>query len=181
MRKTSMKKSSWTAALAALVAVTALGFSGCKRAESGGSRYYEAVSAAPAAPAWSLQDLDGKPVSSADFKGRIVVIDFWATWCPPCVAEIPGYIEFQKKMESQGVTIVGLSLDEIPAADVKKFVTSRGINYPVAIASQELFQAYGKAEGIPATYVLDREGRIRFQKVGAAPIEDLEAIMKTLL
>jgi peroxiredoxin len=176
-----MKKPSWTAAIAALIALSVFGFSGCKRAESGGSRYYEAVTAAPAAPTWSLKDLDGKSISSADFTGKIVVIDFWATWCPPCVAEIPGYIEFQKKMESQGVTIVGLSLDEIPASEVKKFVTTRGINYPVAIAGQDLFAAFGKAEGIPATYVLDREGRIRFQKVGGAPIEELEAVVKKLL
>ena len=181
MRMTSMKKTSWAFAFTAALAIAGLAVSGCKRGEAASSRYYKAVEAAPAAPQWKLTDLDGKPVSSADFKGKIVVVDFWATWCPPCVAEIPGYVEFQKKMEAQGVTIVGLSLDEIAPADVKKFVIARGINYPIAIAGQDLFEAFGKAEGIPATYVLDREGKIRFQKVGGAPIEDLEAVVKTLL
>ena len=180
MRMTSMNKKLSVSLLAA-VAVIGLAFSGCKRSEAASSRYYNAVAEAPVAPQWKLTDLEGKPLSSADFKGKVMVVDFWATWCPPCVAEIPGYVEFQKKMADQGVTIVGLSLDEIAPADVKKFVVARGINYPVAIADQDLLGAFGKAEGIPATFVVDREGKIRFQKVGGAPIEDLEQVVKTLL
>ena len=179
---TRMKKNLWTAFFTAGLMIAGLAFSSCKRAESaGGASAFKAVEAKPVAPSWQLTDLNGKPVSSADFKGKVVVVDFWATWCPPCIAEIPGYIELQKKLEPQGFTLVGLSLDEIEPAEVKKFVEAKGINYPVAIADQELLASFASVEGIPATFVLDREGKIRFQKVGSAPIEQLENVVKDLL
>lgn len=163
------------------LAAASLAISGCKRADASTSTAYKTVAAAPTAPSWKLTDLDGKPLSSADFKGKVVVVDFWATWCPPCVHEIPGYIEFQKKHGGDKVTIVGLSLDEIPAADVKKFATAKGINYPVAIAGQDILEQFGKVEGIPATFIIDRDGKLRFMKVGSAPIEDLEKTIAGLL
>ncbi len=142
---------------------------------------YQAVAAAPLAPTWTLTDLDGKSVSSADFKGKVVVVDFWATWCGPCVHELPGYIELQKKLGPQGFTLVGLSLDEISPAQVKKFAAQKGINYPIVMAGAEQVAAFGNFEGIPATFVIDREGKLRFEKHGAAPIEDLEKTVKNLL
>jgi len=177
---TSMTKQLLRPLLLSALAAAALAFAGCKRAEASNSTAYKTVAASPAAPSWQLTDLNGKPVSSADFKGKVVVIDFWATWCPPCVHEIPGYIEFQKKHGGDKVTIVGLSLDEIPAADVKKFADKKGINYPVAIAPQELLAQFASVEGIPATFIVDRDGKLRFMKVGSAPIEDLEKTIADL-
>src|ERR1700679_3434687 len=80
------------------------------------------------APAWSLKDPDGKAVSSDQFKGKVVVLDFWATWCPPCRAEIPGYVELQKKYAADGLVIVGVSMDQDGALVVKKFMASQGVN-----------------------------------------------------
>jgi thiol-disulfide isomerase/thioredoxin len=163
------------------LAAAALLFTGCNRTEAGSSSAYKALPAANPAPTWSLTTLDGKPISPADFKGKVLVVDFWATWCPPCVHEIPGYIEFQKKHRGEKVVVIGLSLDEISAADVKKFADAKGINYPVAIAPQELLTQFASVEGIPATFVVDRDGKLRFMKVGSAPIEDLEKVVADLL
>jgi thiol-disulfide isomerase/thioredoxin len=149
---------------------------GCSAAEN-----FQPVADAPAAPTWKLTDLDGRPLAAAAFKGKVLVVDFWATWCGPCLSEIPGYIELQKKLGAEGFTIVGLSLDEIPASELKKFVEKRGINYPVALAGAEQVAAFGDFKCIPATFVIDREGKLRFQKIGAAPIEELEKIAKSLL
>ncbi|MGC4072537.1 MAG: TlpA disulfide reductase family protein [Nibricoccus sp.] len=167
-----------------LIAVAVvLAFSSCKRAVGPGSpsSAYKVLPGANPAPSWSLADLNDKPLSSADFKGKVLVIDFWATWCPPCVHEIPGYIEFQKKHGGDKIALVGLSLDEIPVADVKAFAVKKGINYPVAIASQELLAQFASVEGIPATFIVDRDGKLRFMKVGAASVEDLEKTVAGLL
>ena len=74
------------------------------------------------APAWELNDTDGKPVKSSDFAGKVVILDFWATWCPPCKAEMPGFVELQKKYGDKGLVIVGVSLDEQGPAVVKPFM-----------------------------------------------------------
>jgi len=80
------------------------------------------------APAWKLKDLDGKDVTSEQFKGKVVVLDFWATWCPPCRGEIPGYVELQKKYGKDGLLIVGISMDDKGPEPVKEFVQEQGIN-----------------------------------------------------
>ena len=178
-----MKKFAQRTLFAAALATTGfLGLAACKPASAGSSATaYKALPAANPAPEWKLTDLNGKPLNSSDFKGKILVIDFWATWCPPCVHEIPGYIEFQKKHAGDKVVLVGLSLDEGPADAVKKFANAKGINYPVAIAPQELLLQFASVEGIPATFIVDRDGKLRFMKVGAAPIEDLEKTVASLL
>ncbi len=119
------------------------------------------------APAWTLKDLDGNEVTSAQFRGKVMVVDFWATWCPPCRAEIPGYIELQKKYGKDGLVIVGVSLDQKGAEHVKKFVQTQGINYPVVLGDEEVVKAFGGVEAIPTTFLIDRAGEIRDRKVGA--------------
>jgi thiol-disulfide isomerase/thioredoxin len=119
------------------------------------------------APKWTLRNLAGQPVSSDSLKGKVVVVDFWATWCPPCRAEIPGYIEMQKKYEKDGLVIVGISIDEAGPEVVKTFAEKFGINYPIVMADDAIAQAFGGIEAVPTTFLIDRSGQIRDRKLGA--------------
>src|SRR5690242_2478146 len=110
------------------------------------------------APRWELQNVDGHTVRSADFKGKVVILDFWATWCPPCRAEIPGLIELQKQYGKQGLAVIGVSVDQDGASAVKAFAQKFGMNYPVLLADPKVVQAYGGIEAIPTTFVIDRAG-----------------------
>lgn len=126
------------------------------------------------APGWKLQDLAGKPVSSEDFKGKVVVVDFWATWCPPCREEIPGYIALQEKYGPQGLVIVGVSLDQAGPEVVKAFAAKAGINYPLVMGDDKIVTDFGGVEGIPTTFLIDRRGQVRDRKVGMEPKETYE-------
>ncbi len=136
----------------------------------------EPVPATPA-PVWTLQDLDGKEVSSAQFKGKVVVVDFWATWCGPCRHEIPGYIALQKKYAKDGLVIVGIAVSD-KVASVRAFVAKQGVNYKVVMGNDTVVEAFGGVEGIPTTFIIDREGKIRERKVGS---EDTAEYEKTLV
>mgnify|MGYP000915414110 CR=1 FL=1 len=133
------------------------------------------------APTWKLEDLAGKPVSSEDFKGKVVVVDFWATWCPPCREEIPGYIELQQKYGPKGLVIVGVSLDQAGPDVVKAFATKTGINYPLVMGDDKVVSDFGGVEGIPTTFLIDRQGQIRDRKVGMEPKEVYEKKIVALL
>ena len=115
---------------------------------------------ATAAPAWKLKDLDGKVVSSETFKGKVVVLDFWATWCPPCRAEIPGYVDLQKKYGKDGLVVIGVSLDDGPAV-VKTFVAKFGVNYQIVMGNEKTAEIFGGVEAIPTTFIIDRKGEVR--------------------
>ncbi len=126
------------------------------------------------APAWKLKDVDGKEVTSEQFKGKVVVVDFWATWCGPCRAEIPGYVELQKKYGPEGLVIVGVSLDQAGPAVVKPFAAKMAINYPIAMGDEEIQKAFGGIEALPTTFLIDRDGQIRDRKIGAEETEVYE-------
>jgi len=118
--------------------------------------------------------LDGKDVSSAQFKGKVVVLDFWATWCVPCREEIPGYVELQKKYGKDGLVIIGVAFDE-KVAPVKKFVEKFKVDYPIVMGTEEFQKAFDAVDPIlPTTFLIDRSGQIRDRKTGAEPKEDYE-------
>ena len=136
---------------------------------------------APAA-AWKLPDVNGKTVSSADFKGKVVVLDFWATWCPPCRAEIPGFIDLQNQYGKDGVAIIGASVDgKDEIAAIKKFVDKFGVNYPVVLADDDTVRAFGGVDALPTTFIIDREGRIVSRHLGFTEKAELEREIKMLL
>jgi thiol-disulfide isomerase/thioredoxin len=129
------------------------------------------------APAWKLKDVNGRAISSEQFKGKVIVVDFWATWCGPCRTEIPGYIELQKKYRKAGLVIIGVACDQDKNASeiVKNFIRKNGVNYQIVMADDDVQAAFGGMDAIPTTFIIDRAGNIRDRKVGAEPIADYEA------
>jgi len=118
------------------------------------------------APAWELNDLNGKSVKLADFKGKVVILDFWATWCPPCRAEIPHFIELQNQYGAKGLQIVGISVDRTGVGSVAEFAKDQNINYPILMADQNVGHLYGDLPYIPTTFVIDPQGNIVHKHVG---------------
>ena len=111
------------------------------------------------APAFKLSTLDGKPLSLADYKNKVILLNFWATWCGPCRAEIPDLVELQDKYKDQ-LQIIGLVVDDEDEDAVKKFAQRYGINYPIAMATDEVRSEYGGIPALPTSFVLDGEGRL---------------------
>ena len=151
----------------------ALCFPGCRHACGHGE-------AAPA-PSWSLKDVDGKVVTWSQFKGKVVVIDFWATWCPPCRTEIPGYIALQKKYAADGLVIIGISVDTDGPAVVKKYMKEIGINYQIVMADDQIQDAFAPIQGYPTTFIVDRDGMIRNKKLGREPTAEFEKELLAIL
>jgi thiol-disulfide isomerase/thioredoxin len=134
----------------------------------------------PQAPTFSLTDITGKPLKLADYQGKVVMLDFWATWCEPCRIEIPGFIELQKRYAAQGFTMIGISMDDGPEPVVEYYKDFQ-MNYPVAVGNDRLGELYGGMEGLPTTFLIGRDGRIYAKHVGATDPSVFETEVKELL
>jgi len=133
------------------------------------------------APSFTLQDLKGNQVSLSDFKGKVVILDFWATWCPPCVREIPHFIELYEQYKDQGFAMVGISLDHQGVSVVKSFVQKYRVNYPILMTDGRVDRAYGGITYIPTTFVIDAAGNIRQKYVSYQDKAVFEADIKAFL
>ncbi len=133
------------------------------------------------APDFTLEKLGGGKVSLSDYRGKILIIDFWATWCPPCRMEMPEFVELYRDYADKGVEIIGISIDQNPQAVLPAFVEKYKINFPILLTDRKVDRAYGGISGIPTTFVVDREGKVYKQYVGMRPREVFEEAIKALL
>ena len=145
-----------------------------------GQPHLEAISARKPAPDFSLQALNGTPVSLSEYKGKVVLLNFWATWCDPCRREIPRFVDLQKKYAGRGLQIVGISLDD-DAKAVPPFYQEFKMNYPVAIGDEKLAESFGNVLGLPVNFLIDRDGRIAVRHLGEAKFPELENEIRALL
>ena len=135
----------------------------------------------PAAPDFTLKDLDGKVVRLSDYRGKVVLVDFWATWCGPCRRAIPHLKDVHARYAKKGFVILGLSVDHEGPQVVRDFVRKNAIPWTTALADEKAINAFGEIRFVPTAFLIDREGRIVERWQGLVAAERLEAAIKPLL
>jgi len=134
-----------------------------------------------AAPDFTLPTTDGKQLKLSDYKGKVVILDFWATWCPPCRKGIPDLVDLKKRFSSKGVEIIGISVDQETKDEVVPFIKEYGINYPIVYGNMNVYQKYGGIRAIPTSFIIDKEGKIVASYEGLISKSVYESHIKKLL
>src|SRR5690242_3085639 len=132
------------------------------------------------APDFTLTDATGQTITLSAHKGKVVLLDFWATWCGGCKVEIPWYVEFDKKYRDRGLAVIGVSMDDEGMKVVKPFLAQKNIEYTVVIGNEALAKKYN-LDSMPLTLLIDRNGRIAVSHAGVVNKDDFESYIKTLL
>jgi cytochrome c biogenesis protein CcmG/thiol:disulfide interchange protein DsbE len=133
------------------------------------------------APDFQLTDASGKSIRLSAYQGKVVLLNFWATWCPPCRTEVPWFVEFQKTYGDRGFAVLGISLDEDGWRSVRPFLEAMRINYPVMVGSDDVVRSFGSVETLPTTLLIDRRGRIASAHVGLVTKATVESEIRGLL
>ena len=133
------------------------------------------------APDFSLKDSSGKTVKLSEYRGKVVLLNFWATWCGPCKIEIPWFIDFQQQYKDRDLVVLGISMDEDGWTSVKPYVEQKKINYRVAIGTEELSTLYGGVDALPTTFMIDRAGRIASTHLGLVSKSEYQTEIQDLL
>lgn len=118
------------------------------------------------APDFSLRDADGKTVTLSEYRGKVVLLNFWATWCGPCRIEIPWFTEFERKHKDQGFAVLGVSMDDGGWDEVKPYLRNAKVNYRILMGDHQVAMLYGGVEALPTSFMIDREGKIASVHVG---------------
>jgi peroxiredoxin len=139
------------------------------------------VNARKLAPDFTLNDFSGTPVRLSSYKGRVVLLNFWATWCGGCKVEIPWFIDFERAYASSGLTVLGVSFDDDGWKLVRPFVAAKHINYPVMIADSHIAGLYGGVGALPVTFIIDKSGRIASTHLGVVAKIDYQTEIEKLL
>ncbi len=168
---------------AATAAILAFTLAGCA---SQAQKEFTVTNQKPAekrnpAPDFALKDADGKTVKLSDYKGKVVLLNFWATWCGPCKIEIPWFIDFQKTYKDQGFTVIGVSVDDEGWEIVKPYLADKQVNYPVVVSDETVNTMYGGIEALPTTFVIDKDGKIANTHVGLVSKKEYQSDIEQLL
>ena len=147
--------------------------------DSSGRTGVQGIPDPPKAPDFALKRLNGETFRLSEHRGTVVVINFWATWCPPCRKEVPDFVDLQKSMKDY-VLFVGVSLDKGGAEKVRAFTEKFGVNYPVVIDDGTAAKKYGPIPVIPTSFIVDLKGRVRLRSVGLLTKEKLRPVLRTL-
>ncbi len=175
-----MKRSPLTLVIVAC-AVALMLYVGFHAARRNGPSLAPRLALASPAPDFTLQSLDGRTMRLSDFRGKAVLLNFWATWCGPCKIEMPWFVELQNQYAAQGFQIVGVAMDDASKEDISKFAKDMGVNYPILIGKESVGDEYGGVPALPESFLIGRDGKI-VDKIlglrGKAEIED--AIKKAI-
>lgn len=132
------------------------------------------------APAFVLQDLRGQPLSLVRLRGKVVLLNFWASWCGPCLTEMPEFMQWQRQFAAQGLQVVGISMDDDSAA-ARKMADKLKVDYPIAMGDVRLGQRYGGVLGLPLSFLVDRKGEVRAVYQGISNLPAIEKQVRALL
>jgi len=133
------------------------------------------------APTLILKTLQGRKLTLSAYRGKVVLLNFWATWCPPCRAEMPDLIKMQREYRSKGLQVIGVTYPPEEIGEVRRFIQKLGVNYPIALGAKETKTLFAQSETLPLTIVIDREGNIRERIEGILLPEEFEQKIKPLL
>lgn len=179
----SVSRSAALAALGACLAVTSCSRSPRATVQEQASAQAEASLISKPAPDFELTDSSGANVKLSERKGKVVLLNFWATWCGPCKVEIPWFISFQRQYKDQNFEVVGVAFDDDGWDMVKPYIADHQINYRVVLGNDNLDKAYGGIESLPTTFIIGRDGNVASKHVGlvskATYQEEIVRLLKT--
>jgi peroxiredoxin len=134
-----------------------------------------------AAPDFELKDLAGKKIRLSDYRGKVVLLNFWATWCPPCKEEMPWFVDLQQRYGAQGLQVIGVAMDDSGEKAIASFAHELGVNYPVLLGKESVAHAYGDVQFLPDTFYIGRDGKILSQVQGLVNRKEIEDRVKNAL
>jgi cytochrome c biogenesis protein CcmG/thiol:disulfide interchange protein DsbE len=133
------------------------------------------------APEFELKDLAGKNVRLSDYHGKVVLLNFWATWCPPCKEEMPWFVDLQQRYGAQGLQVIGVAMDDSDQKKIESFAKQLGVNYPVLLGKESTAHAYGDVQFLPDTFYIGRDGKIVSHVQGLINRKEIEEQVKKAL